>query len=689
MEPPMRPTPASHAFITRITTAWIGVVALSLTARADNGARMDAPVAPPLTVDGRLDDWPKDLLSHSISNYYIRAPLDQTDFQAQFRAVYDASEGHLYVAVEVIDDSHVEEQTLDINQDMHVLYVDAQHSPRGSAPIGYSTNGTLHAIESHSSNAYFTEQEFSWDPAVEGALWGDTEVAVRRDSNRATYEWKVDVGEALVPGRFLGFDYEIVDRDAGDPMGEVTLASWGQTTDKNDAAFRLGDLYLLDAPLGELVGHVQWDDGTRASLPDQVKIMSLENPACWTRVDVNSDGVYLTSLPPGTYSIEPEPLLWTEQDQVIRVSDGLRLEESVVADDRSRAAPLRLTQKPHPELLEEEGVLFELDDDDLPRVDQFMGELMSYYQIPGASLALVHDAELAYSQAYGVANELTQAPVEEDTLFEAASITKPVFAFAVNRLVERGVIDLDRPLHEYLPYERVAHDPRAKLITARHVLSHRTGFPNWADNELGSRIPVQFTPGTRYQYSGEGFEYLGMVVERLTGKPLVQVLDEEVRQPFGITANMEFAEKEGLLEQLAVGHYGRQATPYRMPERPGMAWSMMTEAKAFAKFMIGLLNEEHLESDSYAEMFRGQSDVPPDKNPRGPQWDSSYSLGFSIQFSPYGTVVQHGGNNGDFRCMFQNYHELACGYVVFTNNDYGEYLAQALHRFLIMGQDET
>jgi CubicO group peptidase (beta-lactamase class C family) len=113
---------------------------------------------------------------------------------------------------------------------------------------------------------------------------------------------------------------------------------------------------------------------------------------------------------------------------------------------------------------------------------------------------------------------MTGEKVNDLTLYEAASITKPVFAFAVQRLAERGVIDLDKPLYLYLPYEDIAYDDRYKLMTARHVLTHRTGFPNWRSMNEDGKLNLKFTPGTGYGYSGEGFEYLKMVIEKITGK---------------------------------------------------------------------------------------------------------------------------------------------------------------------------
>jgi CubicO group peptidase (beta-lactamase class C family) len=124
-----------------------------------------------------------------------------------------------------------------------------------------------------------------------------------------------------------------------------------------------------------------------------------------------------------------------------------------------------------------------------------------------------------------------QTPLNPGTIFEAASLSKPVFAYMVLRLADRGEFDLDRPLHEMLEYPRLAHDERYKRITARIVLSHGTGLPNWG----GEKLTLRFDPGTDYGYSGEGFVFLQKTVERVTGRSLDELARREVFEPLGMT----------------------------------------------------------------------------------------------------------------------------------------------------------
>jgi CubicO group peptidase (beta-lactamase class C family) len=151
------------------------------------------------------------------------------------------------------------------------------------------------------------------------------------------------------------------------------------------------------------------------------------------------------------------------------------------------------------------------------RLERDVPELMKRNNVPGVSLALIQRGKTIWVHGFGVKEAGTSQPVDGETVFEAASLSKPVFAYAVLKLVDQGKLALDVPLTTYLPKPYIAGDPRLSKITARIVLSHRTGFPNWRN---GDALPIYFTPGERFSYSGEGYIYLQRVVEQITGKPL-------------------------------------------------------------------------------------------------------------------------------------------------------------------------
>ncbi|HJY42540.1 MAG TPA: serine hydrolase domain-containing protein, partial [Steroidobacteraceae bacterium] len=116
---------------------------------------------------------------------------------------------------------------------------------------------------------------------------------------------------------------------------------------------------------------------------------------------------------------------------------------------------------------------------DTASLEREIPRLLRVSGIPGLSMAVVQNGRVVWAGAFGTLNDSAQTPLNPGTIFEAASLSKPVFAYLVLRLADRGEFDLDRPLYEMLEYPRLAHDERYKRITARIVLSHGTGLPNW------------------------------------------------------------------------------------------------------------------------------------------------------------------------------------------------------------------
>src|SRR5579863_6059040 len=151
------------------------------------------------------------------------------------------------------------------------------------------------------------------------------------------------------------------------------------------------------------------------------------------------------------------------------------------------------------------------------RLEHDVPGLIKQGGMPGMSIAVIRGGKTTWVHGFGVKNEKSGEPVTAGTVFEAASLSKPVFAYGVLKLVEEGKLALDVPLTTYLPKPYIEGDERLTKITARIVLSHRTGFPNWRDAD---KLLIYFTPGERFSYSGEGYVYLQRVVEHITGKPL-------------------------------------------------------------------------------------------------------------------------------------------------------------------------
>lgn len=304
--------------------------------------------------------------------------------------------------------------------------------------------------------------------------------------------------------------------------------------------------------------------------------------------------------------------------------------------------------------------------------------LMETAGIPGMSIALIRDGEVVWSRGFGIKNMKTGEPVTEDTVFEAASLTKPFFAFLAMKFVEDGKLDLDRPLVTYAPEDHIVqnfirHPPdkegfRCDLfrkITARMVLSHSSGLPH---GEPRMPLPVLFEPGERYKYSAEGYEYLQVIVEHLTGEPLHELMKKMVIEPLGMK-DSSMVWREAYETQAAVGHdgFGETSGEFRKRTKAHAAASLYTTASDYARFVCAVMNHQGLKESTVDSMLTAQIEV--EKN-------VSWGLGFGLQEKPDGRVFWQWGDYGIFRDYIAAYPEEKIGVVYLTNSENGLSIGQ-------------
>src|SRR5579863_5294355 len=158
--------------------------------------------------------------------------------------------------------------------------------------------------------------------------------------------------------------------------------------------------------------------------------------------------------------------------------------------------------------------------------------LMKKGNVPGVSIVIIENAKVESHHTYGLKNSKIDNPIDNNTVFEVASLSKPVFAYGILQMVEEELLSLDTPLIRYLPYPDVENDERLRLITARMVLAHTTGFPNWRNKD--ESLKIYFQPGEKFSYPGEGFVYLQKVAEHLLKLPMEEFLKKRVFQPLGM-----------------------------------------------------------------------------------------------------------------------------------------------------------
>ena len=316
-------------------------------------------------------------------------------------------------------------------------------------------------------------------------------------------------------------------------------------------------------------------------------------------------------------------------------------------------------------------------------VDRLAPALMAELNVPGASVAIVHDRQVAWTAAYGVASASTKAPVIKETAFEAASMSKPIFGLLVMQLVEQQRLDLDRPLADYAEELFVPDQPERRLVTARMVLSHTSGYPNWrpGGEEREGPLPLLFTPGSRYGYSGEGIFYLQRVVERITGERLDRLAEDRLFRPLGLQ-HTAYAWTPAIEATQSTGHDDKGAVRTKSKyTHPNAAYSLYTTAGDYARLLVEVMKAErgtspHVSQASVREMLKHQVALEsgdPIERPDNTGAERVFrGLGWAINTTAQGDVLHHSGANGTgFRCFSQFSPVRGMGLVILTNGANG------------------
>ncbi|OJJ20635.1 hypothetical protein BKI52_18285 [marine bacterium AO1-C] len=317
-------------------------------------------------------------------------------------------------------------------------------------------------------------------------------------------------------------------------------------------------------------------------------------------------------------------------------------------------------------------------------MDDFIKKTMKSVGMPGLSIAIINDKQVAYHRTFGVTNINTKVAVNQETMFEAASLSKPIFAYFAMRLAEKGMLDLDKPMHQYLPHPAIdsASREQYRLITPRMILAHTTGFPNWS---RGKMIKLAHAPGEGFTYSGEAYQYLAAAIgtHLKVGwqARLDSVFQEEVAKPLGLK-NTFFTWNKYTAERKATGHRKNKPTNAASQGKSfGAGYSLHTEAQDYARFLLEMMDSKHLSKASIQAMLKEQNKFPAKHKIRD-TGQTGWGLGFARKPMPYGMRYLHTGNNHDFQSYCNFYKNKPYGLVVFTNSDKLEAFYKALSKFL-------
>jgi CubicO group peptidase (beta-lactamase class C family) len=313
-------------------------------------------------------------------------------------------------------------------------------------------------------------------------------------------------------------------------------------------------------------------------------------------------------------------------------------------------------------------------------LERQLPEWMRKANVPGLGIALIQNAKVAWLQGFGVKDASLNVPVDEATMFEAASMSKPVFAYVVIKLCESGVMDLDTPLTKYVSDRFIEGDSRLDLITARHVLSHTGGFQNWRSEK--DPLAIHFTPGAKYLYSGEGYNYLQTVVTKLMGQPFEAFMTKRLFRPFGM-ASSRYVWSDEAARHMARPHDsgGKAINQNKSTEssvaRYGSAGALLSTPGDYAKFMIEVIDPRpadsfRLKSTSSREMLR------PHVKLEGGEFPAWWALGWQIFHKNNRDFIYHGGDNEGFHCAAVASVAGKSGFVAMTNGESGTSILRSI-----------
>lgn len=286
----------------------------------------------------------------------------------------------------------------------------------------------------------------------------------------------------------------------------------------------------------------------------------------------------------------------------------------------------------------------------------------------------------------GMASRSTAEPVTPQTMFQAASLSKPVVAHAALQLADRGLLDLDQPL-SHIVAPLVPGDRTTAAITARHVLSHRTGLPNWRRKE--NPLRSYFTPGSRFSYSGEGFVYLQAALERLADEPLDALAKRLVLDPLGMRQS-SFVWRPYFAAIIADAHEEEGILDRFMPPEANAAYSLLTTVPDYARFLAASLAGTLLSETTARLWMTPQSHVPVKRTEalesEAPETEDDVAWGLGWGLETQAGSFFHWGSNPGARAFAMGMPARRTALAMFMNGDNGLSLVPRIVQSVLPGE---
>jgi CubicO group peptidase (beta-lactamase class C family) len=333
-------------------------------------------------------------------------------------------------------------------------------------------------------------------------------------------------------------------------------------------------------------------------------------------------------------------------------------------------------------------------------IDATVARLMRAADVTGVGITLFNHGQVIYQKTYGVRDKEKNLPLTEDSVTTAASFTKVAFAYMVMQLVEAKTLDLDKPIYKYLPkplpeypkYKDLAGDLRYQRITTRMLLDHTSGFPNFRWLNDDHKLNINFEPGSRYAYSGEGIELLQLVVETIMKQPLEELMQQHIFHPLGMTrTSMVWQTKFDTDYANGYDEWGRSLGPEKW-QQADAAGSMQTTLADFSRFMQAMMQGRGLRKEARDLMLSPQVQIASkhefptlasETTEANKPIQLSYGLGWGLYQTPYGKAFFKEGHADGFRNYTVCFDKDKTGIVIMTNSSNGEGIYKELLETLL------
>ena len=305
---------------------------------------------------------------------------------------------------------------------------------------------------------------------------------------------------------------------------------------------------------------------------------------------------------------------------------------------------------------------------------------LSNYNVPAVGIGIIDQGKL--KQVMVVGDLKNHEPAPFNAIFQVASLTKPVTAMLTLTLISLDKWQLDEPLSDYWVDPDVRDDPRHLKLTTRHVLSHQTGFDNWRWNNKSKKLVFNFEPGTKFKYSGEGFEYLKHALENKFKKSIDKLADSLIFKPLKMEDTWYIWNEKVEESRYAVPH-DTLSNPLEIPKNKDASAAdfLKTTVVDYSIFGIAVMNGTGLTSAVFNEMVKPQVAV---------NKDQSFGLGWIIikDLSNGEYALFHSGSDKGTRTAVILLPESKRGLVIFTNGDNGnKIIEKVVAKYLDNGQE--